>query len=353
MGRMKNLGSVLILLSVLTLLIVLLPFLFADNAEDNPDIFNKAKDKIENEEATIINEEGVNENAKGESRTEAKIRFSGPGMESFSISGEAFLTRTDDIRLGKTIQYTVQISWKGKLGEIEVDEPDVPRFTNLKLKKVVPSNTISPETDRAITEFTYFLKPVRKGRAYIGIIDANYRLNDASGKGSFRLKERRFEVLPPRYNWGRIFLYILITVLSAGTIVGLVFLIIRFIKNQPQPLPSSDSETTTPYERILGELASMRLFLVEGEIRDFYSKLTKLAKGFVAVTEGKEIISLTTDELLHSLQDHDYNPENRDRIFTILEMCDRVKFAGYIPSQSENEQILKDFDILVRAELRK
>ena len=281
------------------------------------------------------------------------MRFSRPGMESFAIRGEGFITPAKKIHAGRTLKYVVQISWEGKLGDIEVDEPDPPLLNNLKLAKVVPSNKISPESNRAIAEFTYYLKGMEKGRAYIGMIDANYRLKDGSGHGSLRLKEHRFEILPPKYNWGRIFLFVLLILAGIAVLSGLGFLLLQFLKRRPAPPLPPDSETTSPYERILGELASMRLFLVEGEIRDFYAKLTKLAKGFVAVTVGDEIIKLTTDELLQTLQEKDYNPENRDRIFAILEMCDRVKFAGYIPTQSENEQVLKDFDTLLRAEMRK
>jgi hypothetical protein len=135
--------------------------------------------------------------------------------------------------------------------------------------------------------------------------------------------------------------------------VGLLgFTVYKLLQRRPAPVPE-ESEAANPYERIQGELASMRLFLIEGEIRDFYSKLTNLAKGFIAVTEGREMTRLTTDELLHVLQEKNYNPEIRDKIFAILELCDRVKFAGYIPSHSENEQALKEFDMLMRETMRK
>jgi len=283
---------------------------------------------------------------------QAEISYSSPGMQSFAIKGEAFLIPAADIRVGKTIKYIVQLSWQGKLGEIEVDEPDSPLLNNLKLIKVVPSNKISPETNRAITEFTYHLKGMEKGKAYIGMIDARYRLKDGSGQGSFRLKEMRLEILQPKHNWGRILITGAIIVGGIAVAGFLGFAVYKLLQRRPAPVPE-ESEATNPYERIQGELASMRLFLVEGEIRDFYSKLTKLSKGFIAVTEGEEMTRLTTDELLHVLQEKNYNPEIRDKIFAILELCDRVKFAGYIPSQSENEQVLKEFDQLMRGSIRK
>jgi len=317
----------------------------AARPEDNPDIFGG------NQPVKI--HLASNTRDKNTSYTRARMHFSGAGLEGFEIRGEGFLTPSSNIRVGKTLKYVVQVSWKGKLGELEVEEPDPPLLSNLRLVKVTPSNKISPERNRAIAEFIYYLKPMETGKAYIGMIDAGYRLRDDSGHGSFRLKEHRFEVMPPKHNWGRIIMTFLFIVLALALIGGLFFLVAFLLKNRPAPQPVVESDTTTPYERILGELASMRLFLVEGEIRDFYSKLTKLAKGFVAVTEGDDVIRLTTDELLHRLQERDYNPENRDRIFSILEMCDRVKFAGYIPTQSENERVLKDFDTLIRAELKR
>ncbi len=310
--------------------------------EDNPDIFGLEKSPVKIHLVSSSADEAT-------THAHARMRFSRPGMEGFAIRAEGFITPERKIHAGDTIRYVVQVSWRGKLGEIEVDEPDPPLLTNLNLIKVVPSNKISPEHHRAISEFTYVLKALAKGKAYIGIIDATYRLTDGSGHGSFRLKERRFEILPPRHNWRRIFLRTGSTLVIVLIVGGAGFLIVRYWKRRPAPEPV-ENEITSPYERILGELSSMRLFLVEGEIRDFYTKLTKLAKGFVAITESNEITKLTTDELLHTLQERDYNPENRDRIFSILEMCDRVKFAGYIPTQSENEQVLKDFETLIRAQ---
>ncbi len=294
----------------------------------------------------------IKEGAAPPQSQQAEITYSKPGMQSFAIRGEAFLIPAEDFRVGKTIKYVVQVSWQGKLGEIEVDEPDVPLLNNLKLIKVVPSNKISPESSRAITEFTYHLKGLEKGKAYIGMIDAKYRLKDGSGQGNFRLKEIRLEIFPPRHNWGRILITGAIILCGIGVLGLGGYAVYRFLQRRPAPVPE-ETDATNPYERIQGELASMRLFLVEGEIRDFYSKLTNLAKGYIAVTEGYEVTRLTTDELLHVLQEKNYNPEKRDKIFAILELCDRVKFAGYIPSHSENEQVLKEFDMLMRGTTKK
>ena len=327
-----------VVVTALCIAVLALTSVHAQKPEDNPDIFGKSDDNT--------------------SYTVAKIRMSRPAdMESYSIKAEGFITPSRDIRAGDDIKYIVRVSWKGRQDEIEVDEPGAPILSNLSLEKVAPSNSFSPETERAITEFRYHLEAREPGEAYIGMVDGDYRLTDGSGRGSFRLEKHRFEVLPAKRIWGRIFLTLLIIVLVLGAIAGLVYLVRYIIKHWPEKKPSLpddiDSDVTTRYERILGEIASMKLFLIDGEIRDFYAKLTKLAKGFVAVTEGSEITKLTTDELLQKLKDKDYNPENRDRIFSILEICDRVKYAGYIPKSEENEQVLKDFESLVRAQLRK
>jgi len=280
--------------------------------------------------------------------TEAQVKVSHPSLESFAIKGESFLIPSENIHAGNTIKYIVQVSWEGKLGDIEVDEPEPPLLTNLRLVKVVPSNKVSPETNRAIAEFAYYLKGLEKGKAYIGIIDARYRLKDGSGSSSFRLKEQRFDILAPQHNLVKNILYVLGICVGIFIVAGVVIAVIRFLK-RPPIAPPAQEEATTPYERIQGELSSMRLFLVEGETLDFYSKLAKLVRGFVAITEGNDVLKMTTDELLSSLQERNYNPENRDRVFSILEICDRVRFAGHVPSADENNQVLKDFETLLRA----
>jgi len=281
--------------------------------------------------------------------SEATIKLSHPGLESFAIRGEGFLVPAVSIHAGQSFKYVVQISWEGKLGDIEVDEPDPPFLTNIRLLKVVPSNKVSPENKRAIAEFAYHLKGLDKGKAYIGMVDAKYRMKDGTGNGSFRLKELRFDLMASQLNWGKI---ILTALAAAGCLAALavIYFGIRIImRRKPTIQPAASDEISSAHERIRGELASMRLFLIDGEVRSFYDKMTKLAKGFIAATEGNEVFKMSTDEMLAYLTDKNYNPENRDRIFQILELCDRVKFAGHMPTQSESDQIIKEFETLLKA----
>ncbi|MBN1900669.1 hypothetical protein JW926_05000 [Candidatus Sumerlaeota bacterium] len=321
--------------------ILLLPC-FSQKPEDNPDVFGKTAGAESPEGETDAKE------SASPDKGEARVIYSKPEMERFAIKGESFLIPQEKIHLGDEIRYIIQLSWEGKLGEIEVDEPDPPLLNNLKLMKVIPSNKISPETNRAIAEFTYLMNGLEKGKSYVGMIDASYRLKDGSGQGSLRIKEQRFEILPRRHNWKRIGLVSLsvlgILVATAAIGYGAFYL----IKRRPAPAPAAEADVSSPYERIIGELSSMKLFLIEGEIRDFYSKLAKLAKGFLSVNQGEELAKLTTEEILQALQEKNFNPEQRDRIFAILELCDRVKFAGYVPTHSENEQALKELEVLIR-----
>jgi hypothetical protein len=328
------------------ILFLLLPC-FSQKPEDNPDVFGNISRENPQKEENAPQEPGKPEG------TEARVIYSKPEMERFAIRGESFLIPQQDIHLGDEIKYIVQVSWEGRLGELEVDEPDPPLLNNLKLMKVIPSNKISPETNRAIAEFIYLMEGLEKGKSYIGMVDASYRLKDGSGQGSLRIKEQRFDMLPKRHNWKRTGLTSL-AVLGVLAFAGLSgFGIFHLIKKRPAPAPEPETEISSPYERILGELSSMKLFLIEGEIRDFYSKLTKLAKGFISVNQGEELARCTTDELLHTLQEKEYNPEERDKLFAILELCDRVKFAGYIPTHSENEQALKQLEVLIRNQMKR
>lgn len=280
--------------------------------------------------------------------SEATIKMSHPGLESFAIRGEGFLVPAENVHAGQSFKYIVQISWEGKLGDIEVDEPDPPLLTNIRLLKVVPSNKVSPENKRAIAEFAYHLKGLDKGKAYIGMVDVKYRLKDGSGNGSFRLKELRFDFMASQFNWGRIILTALAVGGGLAALAGIYFGARQMMRRKPVVRQAASEETTSANERIRGELASMRLFLIDGEVRNFYDKMTKLAKGFIAATEGPEVFKMSTDEMLAYLTDKNYNPENRDRIFQILELCDRVKFAGHMPTQSESEQIIKEFETLLK-----
>lgn len=323
--------------------LLLLP-VFAQNPEDNPDIFGE-----ETEEGTTEADDNSPETAGVEKK--ASFPRMDEALEDYDLQGSGFLVPSDEIKARKKVKYIIRISWEGDQDIIEVDEPEDLDLTNFNLRKMVPSHKYSPETNRSMVEFTYHIRAGASGVGFIGTADGVMRLQDGAGSAAYRIPGQSVTITARTFHFWRFVLIFIIVIIILAIIAGLVFLGIKFM-NRPrkvQPATAYDNDVTTPYERILGEIASMKLFLVEGEIRDFYSKLTKLAKGFVAVTEGEEITRQTTDELLQTLKDRDYNPENRDKIFAILEMCDRVKYAGYIPTKEENQQILKDFESLVRS----
>ncbi len=289
-----------------------------------------------------------------EIRADAEIRLEQPALERMDFRGEARLEPAGMPRAGQTVRYVVRLSWLTGMADVEVDEPKMPDAFNLAARKITSSLKESASEGRTIAEFAIQLKCRQKGQAYIGNVEGKFRLKDNSGEGSFRIRGQRFEIAESRFRWGRIFTWIGIILGILAVAAGLVRLVIWFVKRPPKvrvttPQPE-DTDATTPYERILGELSSMKIFLMEGEARDVYTKIAKLARGFVSVSEGPEVTRLTTDEMLRLLKDRNYNPENRDRIFSILERCDRVKSAGYVPTQNETEQIIKDFESLIRAQ---
>jgi len=219
MKILKNLGIFLLILHFSVMAYAIKP-------EDNPDVFGTQNRQSDEQKS-------ANQSPETGKKEETKVVYSKPGMEAFSIQGESFFLPEKDIRLGDKFQYIVQVSWKGKLGEIEVQEPDPPLLSNLRLHKIIPSNKTSPETNRALAEFIYLLEGMEKGKAYIGMVHANYTLSDGSGHGSLRIKEQRVDVLAAKHNWGKI---IIITGGSIGGIValsGILFVLFRFLKQRP------------------------------------------------------------------------------------------------------------------------
>jgi hypothetical protein len=80
----------------------------------------------------------------------------------------------------------------------------------------------------------------------------------------------------------------------------------------------------------------------KGMAKEFYVQLSEIVKKALEGSYGTQTVEKTTTEIVDALAGASStgrpypDPENLERIETLLLSCDMVKFARYIPSQAEN-----------------
>jgi hypothetical protein len=129
-----------------------------------------------------------------------------------------------------------------------------------------------------------------------------------------------------------------------GAAVILLFFWIRFLirffrkKNQPDIFQSKLS----PYDeamQLLNDLDKEKL-LQQNEVKEYHIRLTDIFRRYISRKTQVNKMHQTTDELLMDINDLDLNKEHLASFANALRMGSAVKFAKFIPPQSESESCL-------------
>jgi len=151
------------------------------------------------------------------------------------------------------------------------------------------------------------------------------------------------EIKPPweiPFNWKPIVLIGSIVLFSILFIIGLIY-VIRKRRKGESIIPRKLEPPRPPHEVAYEELKRLADsdYLEKDEIKLYYSEVSDIIRRYV---EGRyQIIAmeLTTTEVLDQLKFVEIEKEHFEDFVRFLESCDLVKFAKYIPTEIENEEI--------------
>jgi len=119
-------------------------------------------------------------------------------------------------------------------------------------------------------------------------------------------------------------------------------------------IPTRQEPPRPAHEVALEALEKLRAsdLLQRGEFKLFYSELSDIIRRYI---EGRYFVialEMTTRQLLDNLRSADVDEEISELIRTLLEQCDLVKFAKYIPEAVESERVLQlGFEIVDKTKL--
>lgn len=128
-------------------------------------------------------------------------------------------------------------------------------------------------------------------------------------------------------------------------ILGLAVLIYAWLRQRrgKSLLPARQAPPRPAHEIALEALEKLRAsgLLQRGEFKAFYSELSDIIRRYFENRYFVLALEMTTGQLLNQLQEVHIDSELRELIRALLEQCDLVKFAKYIPEASENEDALQ------------
>jgi hypothetical protein len=137
---------------------------------------------------------------------------------------------------------------------------------------------------------------------------------------------------------GEILPWVLLAVLTAAIVWAIIRLFRRFVKPGQEPVPVKNPDPAHVIAfRDLEKLREQKLWQ-KGEVKQYYSRLTEILRQYLENRYGVFSLELTTSETLEELVKAGFKKDDTyQKLKTILNGADLVKFAKYRPDPSENE----------------
>ena len=134
---------------------------------------------------------------------------------------------------------------------------------------------------------------------------------------------------------------IALPILIIGIIILAIILITRSRKGLPI-IPEKKKKKLSAHVIALKKIEQLKLqdYITKGDIKRYYVEISWICREYLENRYHKLFLEMTGFEIRQSLKN--LNVEKRMEINSILQECDRVKFAKYIPPIHDAEKILDD-----------
>lgn len=129
--------------------------------------------------------------------------------------------------------------------------------------------------------------------------------------------------------------------IAAGLSLALLILLIRYLVKRLRKKKPEDVFTSklSPFDEALQSLAELKKqqLLNSEQVKQFHSRLGEIFKRYVSRKTNSNLLTLTSGEILLKLTELNIHKENVALMAGNLRMADAVKFAKYLPGNSDSE----------------
>jgi hypothetical protein len=154
-------------------------------------------------------------------------------------------------------------------------------------------------------------------------------------------------------NWWLLWRWIILVAGSLLLLAVIIYIIIR-LRSGKGILSAFEKPPRPPHEIALERLEALlnSTLLAEGKVKEFYIEISDIIRHYIEGRYFVVALEMTTSQLVRNLEDGKVETENIELIHDFLSACDLVKFAKYIPSDSENQQVIEQAkDLILRTRI--
>ena len=254
---------------------------------------------------------------------------------------------SEEVPLNREVTYHVELRWTGDLNRYQINKLNEPQLTNLALRGSGSSNRDTGTM--AIKQFTFYLRPLEIGMAYIDGARISYtdsRNNTDGSLLSSRIGVKITEPLPEPGQHG--YLSILFYAIFGIVIISAFFFFLyRYQmrkKIEQEKMKNQIAETLEDkYLRLIKETIHMK----PENVKDCIADLSHLTIGYLGERFNLPSGNLTTGDIINILRDREFGTENLERLEDFLERADLAKFAGEPVSESDFHRYYDTIEIIL------
>ena len=260
------------------------------------------------------------------------------------------------VPLNEIVNFRVELSWNGELNQYLVEPVSQPILINLLMEGSGSENRLEPLPEggfRAIKAFTYRLKPLEIGMAYIDGMTIKYRNRTNNEEDQLVSQRVMVEIADPVADGPsgvKSYLYIVLIILFVGIIV---YSLIKYFRKRRQMKTEPEETISLPekYLEYLGQEVDPR----GTNLAEMTAKLSSIFREYLSVDFSIPARGASTEEILKHLDNIEVDDNDRANLKTVFEKLDLIKFAGkdIDPSDFSNIYGAIEAFLLKRKQLRK
>jgi hypothetical protein len=230
----------------------------------------------------------------------------------------------------RPVIFHVELSWLGNLSRYRIEPVSQPILTNLILEGSGSENRLQPLEEgnsKAIKAFTYRLKPLEMGMAYIDGILIKYmdtQTNEENSLSSQRVMVEIIEPIPENHTPG--FKGIFYSGLLLTVLLILAFFVLRYFK-QRNALKKSTLPQVSLAEIYLDKL-TQEVDPRGTNLSDMISRLSSIFREYLDKEFNIHSRESSTAEIIRQLEEIDLDDLTRTNLSNVFQKIEVIKFSG-------------------------
>lgn len=258
-------------------------------------------------------------------QTPADSSLRAPVQVSMSAAAAA-----EEVALNRFAVYTIKLSWRGRLSDIEFHPPDLPQLSNFTIAGSSSSNWVGVENGQptSIKTFEYSLRPEGLGMGYVDGMRVSYLDKVTGEQHSLYTSRVGIKVTDPLPEPDDAPLGLALTI-GLLLCAGLAIVVFQMeARAKKKAAAQAAALAVKPLEdEFLDELKNT-VNINTTELKDAFATLSKLLRRYLRRRYEIPAQGVATQEVIAAFRHAAASEEQTTAIEEILQTCDLFKFSG-------------------------